>query len=214
MSLCVCSNFELLDTSRKGGCGMWLTVPLGDGTFGLPDSWTYELMNSCCIPFKTKRKGTKWNWKRSTNMKEVLWFELSRLRFWQRRITWKVSCLIKSQTRTDCRCWDSILILNLGDLKFHFERSLNDNKLESLLRTSPIPGPPNTRISSLDEPPLSLIGIILYSVSPNFRYLICYLLAQSTRFILSNFTKDINEVVGSTPTWEDHDMTSCHLKIL
>jgi len=32
---------------------------------------------------------------------------------------------------------------------------------KDLLLTSPIPGPPNTRISSLDEPPLSLIGMIL-----------------------------------------------------
>ncbi len=28
------------------------------------------------------------------------------------------------------------------------------------LRTSPMPGPPNTRISSLEEPPLSLIGMM------------------------------------------------------
>jgi len=28
-----------------------------------------------------------------------------------------------------------------------------------ILRISPIPGPPNTRISSLEEPPLSLMGI-------------------------------------------------------
>lgn len=32
---------------------------------------------------------------------------------------------------------------------------------ENILLTSPIPGPPNTLINSLDDPPLSLIGMIL-----------------------------------------------------
>jgi hypothetical protein len=34
-----------------------------------------------------------------------------------------------------------------------------------LLLTSPMPGPPNTLISSLDEPPLSLIGMIYDSLA-------------------------------------------------
>ena len=41
--------------------------------------------------------------------------------------------------------------------------------MDSLL-TSPIPGPPKTRISSLEDPPLSLIGIILeYNISTGFK---------------------------------------------
>jgi hypothetical protein len=40
------------------------------------------------------------------------------------------------------------------------KKNINDRK-NYILRTSPIPGPPNTLISSLDEPPLSLIGITL-----------------------------------------------------
>lgn len=35
-----------------------------------------------------------------------------------------------------------------------------EDNINSLL-TSPIPGPPKTRMSSLDDPPLSLIGMIL-----------------------------------------------------
>ena len=35
-----------------------------------------------------------------------------------------------------------------------------EREINSLL-TSPMPGPPKTRMSSLDEPPLSLIGMIL-----------------------------------------------------
>jgi hypothetical protein len=40
------------------------------------------------------------------------------------------------------------------------ENSRKEN-CPNILLTSPIPGPPNTRISSLDDPPLSLIGITL-----------------------------------------------------
>lgn len=39
------------------------------------------------------------------------------------------------------------------------------NVLVNILLTSPIPGPPNTLINSLEDPPLSLIGIILQPVS-------------------------------------------------
>jgi hypothetical protein len=42
------------------------------------------------------------------------------------------------------------------------EKTKKKNR-ENILLTSPIPGPPNTLINSLDDPPLSLIGIILSS---------------------------------------------------
>jgi hypothetical protein len=41
----------------------------------------------------------------------------------------------------------------------------NDNERKYSLLTSPIPGPPNTLISSLELPPLSDIGMILHFIS-------------------------------------------------
>jgi hypothetical protein len=41
------------------------------------------------------------------------------------------------------------------------KREDKEKNRENILLTSPIPGPPNTLINSLDDPPLSLIGMIL-----------------------------------------------------
>lgn len=43
-----------------------------------------------------------------------------------------------------------------------------DQTRDIILLISPIPGPPNTLMSSLDDPPLSLMGIILVLSEPLF----------------------------------------------
>jgi hypothetical protein len=43
-------------------------------------------------------------------------------------------------------------------MRWHYHTEVGNSLL-----TSPIPGPPKTRMSSLDEPPLSLIGMMLQS---------------------------------------------------
>jgi hypothetical protein len=89
---------------------------------------------------------------------------------------------------------------------------------EDSLLTSPIPGPPNTRMSSDEDPPLSDIGMMLQHISlslplklPSRRTLIIDLLAQRTSLILRYLPKYINQVVRRATTRKDNDMTFVHV---
>ena len=89
---------------------------------------------------------------------------------------------------------------------------------EDSLLTSPIPGPPNTRMSSDEDPPLSDIGMMLQHISlsptlklPSRRTLIIYLLAQRTSLILRHLPKYINQIVRRATTRKDDDATFVHV---
>jgi hypothetical protein len=90
-------------------------------------------------------------------------------------------------------------------------------KDDSLL-TSPMPGPPNTRISSDEDPPLSEIGMMLQHLSlsphlklPSYHTFIIDLLAQRTTLILRYFPKHINQIIRRATTRKDDDMTFVHV---
>lgn len=82
-----------------------------------------------------------------------------------------------------------------------------------VLLISPMPGPPNTRMSSLDEPPLSLMGIILIL---NQRSFCCFMpkgfviLAQGTLLFMCNLSEYINQAICSAAAGKDYNSVWIH----
>lgn len=89
-------------------------------------------------------------------------------------------------------------------------------KEQVILLISPIPGPPNTRMSSLDEPPLSLIGIILILNQSLFSYIMprgFVLLAQGAFLFLCNLAEYINQAICSAATGKDYNSVWIHTNL-